>query len=80
LADYAIPFHIELRVSLGMLAVVFASFGLMLAAGWMHEIIGPSWASVVSAVMAIILAADSCFSHAGRHQNIISALVFGPIN
>jgi small neutral amino acid transporter SnatA (MarC family) len=39
-----------------MLAVVFVSSGLMLVAGWMHEIIVTSTASVISAVMAIILA------------------------
>lgn len=40
-----------------MLAVLLVNYILMLAAGWVHRIIGTSGASVISRVMGLILAA-----------------------
>jgi multiple antibiotic resistance protein len=47
----------QAQISIAMLGVVFVSYLLMLAAGWVHGIIGTSGASVISRVMGIILAA-----------------------
>lgn len=55
----------QIQISLAMLAVVFVSYLLMLASGWIHQIIGTSGASVVSRVMGIILAAIATSSTLG---------------